>query len=196
MDILLCLDLSINSTGWSTFNLKTKKLISYGVIKPKVPGISKMKYPTSPLYKILDVTVMVRDLIEQVNPKVVLIEEINKGISRISQKSLSALGFFILDAIRCSGDKLLDKVEMIDSDGFTGWRTILKLRLSDEDKKHNAKARKHNKKSKLKMTIITKKHLAQRYVNKALKKSFDIEKNKSENDICDAIGMGLAYFLK
>ena len=154
---LLTLDLSTNSTGWATFNLKTKKLISYGVLKPKVKGISKMKYPESALYKILDLSTLIRDLIEQVKPTMVLIEEVNRGVNRISQKSLDALHFFVLDIIRCVNGKTLDIVQYTDSDGRSGWRKILKLKLSDEDKKHNATARKYNKKNKLKKPIINKK---------------------------------------
>jgi Holliday junction resolvasome RuvABC endonuclease subunit len=191
--ILLSLDISTKATGYSLFDIKSKRLLKYGVIKPKVAGISKMKYPEAALYKILDISSKVGELLDIFKPDVIVAEEVNQGLNRISQKSLCAVHFFILDTIRCRGDKMLASVHMVDSDGFQGWRTRLNLRLSDEDKKYNKEARKWNKNNKLKKPIITKKDLAQRYVNAKYGMSFNVVENTTDSDICDAVSLGHAW---
>ena len=88
----------------------------------------------------------VQKLITELAPEQLVIEEVNRGISRIGQKSLDALHFFVLFELRKCFPNLLDSLAYLDSNGTTGWRTVLKMKLSDADKKHNLQARKNNKK--------------------------------------------------
>jgi len=188
---LLALDLSTKSTGYAIFDLKTKKLLEYGNIKPKsFKGISKFKYPAAAYYRIVSIADQVNDLVLEVEPSEIIIEEINRGISRLGQKSLDALHFFVLDYLNVIDSKWLEKVKYKDSNGKTGWRGDLGLKLSKEDKEHNKKAKKNKAKK------VDWKKLAERYVNAKFNTKFDVWKNTSDADVVDAICIGLSYFSK
>jgi len=174
---LLTLDISTACTGWALF--ENLKLIDYGSITPKIKGITKLRYPYSSMARILAMADEIEALTFGINPDKIIIEEVNRGISRKSQKPLDAVHFFILD-------RIIDyDIEYIDSDGRDGWRSMLGLRLTDEDKKHN-RSRKTARKDK-----INKKHLAIRYV----KANFGLELSIKDNDIADAIGIGAGYYV-
>lgn len=188
---LLCLDLSTSCTGFAVFDAK-QKLIRYGKIKAKVKGISALKYPKGAYKRIINISDQIKDLVAQEDPDLILIEEINKGISRISQKSLDALHFFVIDRINLLGEELIDIIKYMDT---IDWRGILNIKLDEQDKAYNKGAREHNKKPKNKnnkLRIIDAKDLAIRHVNKRLKLDFEYE----DNDVVDAICLGLAYFDK
>lgn len=179
---LLTIDYSTTSTGYAIF--EDSKLVSYGKIKNKAFGkiknsnlktITRLKYMAEEICKIIPT-----------NLDMILIEEVNRGISRIGQKTLSAGHYFLLEAIHI-GPNLLNKVEYIDSDGRDGWRPELGLRLTEKDKKFN------RKKSTPKKDRITKKHLICRYISFSLELSLN---PKDDNDIADAIGIGLGYLKK
>lgn len=180
---ILTLDLSTTSTGFAVFN-EDKTLLRYGAIEPKVKGLSKLKYPQAPLRRIISICSGVRKLISEEQPDRIVVEEVNRGISRITQKSLDALHFFVLLdlAIRDQDGRL----QYMDSDGKTGWRSVLGLKLSEDQKKINKKRKKGDK--------ITKKHLAAAYVNAHYGTSFDVDANSTDADIADAIGLGLGFF--
>ncbi len=191
---ILCLDLSTTSTGWSVFDCDTKNLLAYGFLKPKVPGAAKMGYPVRQLAVCKDLGEQVAALFPPDGYRYVVIEEINRHKSRMSGKTLDCLHGFVWDALSRVGH--LGKVHYVDSDGAVGWRTFLKLFLSDADKKQNAEAKKLNKKLQRgtrKLPIITKKHLAQRLVNSFYGLSFDVEEVSTDSDICDSIGLGHAF---
>lgn len=194
--ITVTLDLSTNSTGYAVFCSKTKKPITYGVIKPKVPGLHKMQYPAAAYFKIKDVASKVKDLIAEHSPDVIVIEEINRGINRIAQKSLDALHFFVLDYLCLLDKSWIDKVVYVDSNGAEGWRGALGLKLSKEDKEKNKQIRKENKRSRLSYAPIDWKVLAERYVNSKFGTKFDVRNNPGDADVCDAIALGDAYLTK
>lgn len=130
--------------------------------------------------------------------KMIVIEEVNLHKSRLSGKTLDGMHWILADALNNDRDtKYLSRVRYRDSDGETGWRTRLGLKLSEMDKKMNAEHKRINKKLKPKdhLVIITKKHLAARYVNTALGTGFDVEANATDNDVVDAIGLGLSELL-
>lgn len=193
---LLALDLSTSATGYAVF--ESDKLTSYGVLTPKIVGVSKLRYPIKPLYAILDISEKVIRLIQSEKPDAIVIEEVNRGISRISQKSLDALHFFILDLILKVNEPLLQEVEYMDSNGPKGWRPCLGIQLSDEDKLLNAKIRKEAKRSKVKSpAVVNWKTLAVRYVNAkySLNLSGDLDPG-TDGDIADAVALGTAYLTK
>lgn len=194
---VLGLDLSTTSTGFALLDIDTKSLLKYGFILPKVKGISKLKYPRAALARIIDLSQKISDLVKEYNPDKLVIEEVNRGIQRISQKSLDALHFFVLHYIDQHSPHLIDQLFYYDSDGRVGWRKHLALVLTEEDKAHNAhiKTFKSSRKVGKKKSKITKKHLAMRYVQSVYNLSLDIEEKVEHEDINDAIAMTTSYLL-
>jgi hypothetical protein len=189
---LLALDLSTNSTGWALFNTESKVLVEFGVLKPSLKGISKLVYPKLQLMKIKAFSAEVADLVKRFKNDLqsIVVEEINMGRNRMGQKTLDAFHFFVMDAL----GGMIDLVVYRDSDGADGWRRQLGHLLTDADKEKNKQARLDNKKLRQKdqIVILTKKHVTARWVNKKFNKNFNIDENASDNDICDAIGLGWA----
>jgi len=197
---LLALDLSTSVTGWAFF--EEGVLVDHGIIVPKVKGVTKMGYPEKQLAKMRDISVKVFDLLVLKDPDHIVVEEVNRGISRIGQKSLDALHFIILDEI----DKMniysdfFSRLSYYDSNGKDGWRTHLKMRLSKEDKDYNKMAREYNKKNAKKIKagaaprrdIVDWKNLAIRFVNENHKLDLD-KREKGSGDIADAICLGTAF---
>jgi len=185
----LALDLSTTSTGYALFS--DSKLVMYGVIKPINKGLSKLLYPELQIKKIRTVATQVLELIMQINPDHIVVEEINLHKNRIGGKTLDMFHGVLLDRML---EEDLKKVIYIDSDGSKGWRTKLSLRLSEQDKIINKERKAFNKKHRgTKLPIITKKHLAERWVNGRLKMGFDVDKNSGDNDIVDAIALGCVF---
>ena len=191
-NLLLSLDYSTTCTGWSIFDIENKKLLFYGIIKPKVLLLSKMKYPKKQLEVCKSIAEQLWQLILKYNPDRIVMEEINRHKSRLSGKTLDGGHYIFYYKIQ----KELAKVTMMDSDGKTGWRTRLQLFMSDADKLHNKEAKKLNKKllkGTKKIPKITKKHLAARFVNSHYCTSFDVDAQVSDADISDSIGLGHAF---
>ena len=197
MKKLLALDLSTVSSGYAIWNMETKKLLKYDVIKPNIPrpkSIIERSSLTHKLNKLKSIAAQIKVLIEAAKVDVIVIEEINRGKNRLGQKTLDGFHYIVQMTIQDH----LHKVGYIDSDGPTGWRTTLNLRLSPNDKTLNKSARAFNKKrikGIKKQPLVTKKTLAANYVNKAYKTQFDVDKQASDSDICDAIGLGHAFLL-
>lgn len=195
--ILLALDLSTTMTGYSCFNISTKKLAKFGTLKPIVKNAHKMRYPEAAYYRIKDMSVKVRDLVKDKDPDIIVIEEVNRGISRIGQKTLDGLHFFVLDLLIQLDPKLAKKIVYVDSNGKKGWRGYLGLKLSTSDKENNKKARGSKKKKANKnLHVVDWKVLAERYVNTCFSLKFDVIKNPGDNDIVDSIALGHAYLTK
>jgi Holliday junction resolvasome RuvABC endonuclease subunit len=197
LSTVLGLDLSTTSTGFALLDIDTKNLLKYGYILPKVKGISKLKYPRAALARILDLAQKIADLVREYNPDQLIIEEVNRGTSRISQKSLDALHFFVLHYIDLHSPHLIDQLFYYDTDGKVGWRKHLKLVLTDEDKAHNAHIKTFKSSRKVGKTKpkITKKHLAMRYVQSVYNLSLDVDEKVEHEDINDAIAMTSSYLL-
>lgn len=193
MKKLLTLDLSSASTGYAIFDITTYCLTEYGNFTPNNSGLSKLSYPEMQIKRIRSIVIQVINLINKENPDVIYIEEINRGIGRLSQKVLDMVHGILLDRI---DDKYLKKIIYINSDSSDGWRYLLGLNLSQTDKLHNKEAKILNKKIKKKIPIITKKHLAMRLVNKYYGLNFDVDAREKDSDICDAIGIGHAVLHK
>lgn len=197
---LLALDLSTNSTGTATFDIDSRDLISTKLLRPKVEGLHKMRYPESAYYKIVSISEQVMEVALEEEPEHIVIEEINNATQRIGQKSLSALHYFVLANLCLIDPNWLSRVKFIDSNGAKGWRGILGLKLSNFDKNANKLAREFNRKNKAKIKhgelkakhIVDWKVLAERYVNDKFGTEYDVLKNSTDSDICDAIAVGCA----
>lgn len=194
---LLTLDLSTTCTGYAIF--ENKELTDYGIIKPNRKGLTKVKYPWKQLTVMRDLSESIVDLLWKERPDVVLIEEINKHKSRLSGKTLDGFHYILLHYIDLLMQPL-DKPETIfkDTDGTSGWRTRLDLKLTEMDKKENKVRRTSNKmqlKGSHKIPIINKKHLACRFVNNEFGLGLDCDLKTTDGDMADAIGLGFAYLL-
>lgn len=195
---LLTLDLSTTCTGYAVF--VDKELMDYGIIKPNRKGLTKVVYPWKQLTVMRDLAESIVDLLWKERPDVVLIEEINKHKSRLSGKTLDGFHYILLHYIDLLTQPMgRPEIIFMDSDGKVGWRSLLGLRLSDSDKKENKVRRASNKmqlKGSHKLPIISKKHLAQRFVNTHYNLHFDLDNDSSESDMVDAIGLGTAFIMK
>lgn len=187
---LLALDLSLSCTGFSLFDIDSQKLLSYGTLSPSKKGLSKIEYPEQQVIRMRDLANQVLELIDG-SVEIVILEEVNRGISRLGQKTLCGTHFVLYDRMQ----DLIKKVILIDSDGRQGWRSAsgLKLQLSESDRLQNKEVRKMNRKMKKgkKIPVIDVKQLAVNYVNEKYKLNFTID----DNDICDSIGLGTYYLL-
>lgn len=191
---VLSLDLSTTCTGWAFMETSTEKLLAYGTLKPKT--YAKLGYPWQQLVKMQDLAEQLMGIIvdDGYYPDLIIIEEINRGKSRLTQKTLDGLHYIILDAIHLTDIP----VRFFDSDGKEGWRSAqgLKLQLSDADKEYNKKAKRFNKKlpkgTRGKKLVVSKKTLACRFVNEHY--GLDLIENIAGGaDIADAIGLAHFY---
>lgn len=192
MKHLLSIDLSTNCTGWSVFDIETEKLITYGILKPQVKGLSKMEYPKQQLYKMIDMAEKVRSVIKNFSPFHIVIEEVAGSKNRLSQKTLDGVHWIILYL----NMEYLDIISYYDVTGINGWRTDLKIVLDEADKLHNKEARLINKQLGPKSNqihIIDNKDLACRYVNQNYNLVLDPIENNGDSDIGDSIAMGSAW---
>ena len=196
--LLLSLDLSTTASGYAFSDIKTGKILGYGVIEPdyKPPkakeGIPKLVYPQLQLQKMRRLCNQMLWLFTD-DVEMIVIEEINRGLNRIGQKILDSFHFLLLNSLTYEH---LMRVRYFDSDAKDGWRSAhgLKLQLSEVDKAQNKVTRNVNKKRKKgtkKLPVITQKHLACRFVNNFLDTAFDVDKNSTDSDICDALGLNI-----
>lgn len=190
MRILLSVDLSTNCTGWALFEVETKKLVAYGHIKGKNFKDSSTQRAT--LKKLEYMGSQVLNLIQNYKPTHIVIEEIAGSKNRISQKTLDMCHGIVWKWI----EQYLDNVSYLDVSGTNGWRTLLGLRFSEEDKARNKEAKKINKDLAprvSKMPIIDQKDLACRHVNREYGLTLDPQANQSDADVGDAISLGDAW---
>lgn len=190
--VLLSLDMSTTCTGWSLFDIKTKKLITYGTLKPSSKGISSMKYPLQQLTKMIDLSLKIRSLIENYKPYHIVIEEIAGSKQRLGQKVLDGLHWIMLHY----NQEYISIISYYDVTGEHGWRTHLGLKLTDADKLANKEAKKINPKlgrGVTKMSIYGPKDLAARHANSKYGLSLDPQMNQYDADIADSVSMGDAW---
>jgi Holliday junction resolvasome RuvABC endonuclease subunit len=200
--IVLSLDLS-TSTGFAVANVnltaKTVELLESGRLETEKGVLAYGRYPfcyplaaESMASKIEEV---IQRLIETgLRPEAVVIEEINLGKNRYSQKILEFIHCKVLGVLR----KLeLENVFYLDS---SEWRKNLGLVLTKEAKKANAKLAKAKREAaavgakldKAALGVkgkVTKKHVAIQYV----KDRFDLALKVKDDDVADAICLACAY---
>lgn len=190
--LLLSLDLSTTSTGYAYY--RDGRLIENGNIFPDMKGLSKLTYPEQQIKKIRTLVNKVSHMISYGPlgvPDRIVIEEINGHKNRMAGKTLDMLHGILLHSI---GDWAFPRISYMDSDGKDGWRTKLRFILTDADKEANKEAKKLNKTIKgRKLPIITKKHLAARFVQAKYGIHLDVDENPEDADRADAIGLGHAF---
>lgn len=179
---LLCLDLS-TSPGWAI--MKDGKLLDFGVEKFKVEDFNVNDYPNRSEkypYNIVDTVEQVADYIYNIyqsedNIDYVVIENTVRGTNRHTQRVLEFIHLSVLNRF----NEERSKIKYMD---VSEWRSSIGLYLTKEDSKHNKLVSKGQIRGR-----ITKKHLAVRYVNEQFDKTFKVK----DNDLCDAICMGIAF---
>jgi len=182
--IILSLDLSVHSSGYA-FMKYDSSIIETGTICPaKYKNYTKDKYPVSTIKNVLSDVDQFVELIAEYSKsytiETILIEELNVGGGKvITVKALSWIHGFLLAEL---GPQNFD-FKFISS---STWRSALKLTFSAEQKAHNKGLKKFDK------SKITHKHLAINKVNSIYGTDFEM----ADNDICDAIAIGLAYLVK
>ena len=190
MNTLLSIDLSTNCTGWAFFNLDSKELLKYGHIKGKT---FKNRSPIrSTLLKLEFMATSILNIIETLKPSKIVIEEIAGSKNRLGQKTLDMAHGILWKAI----EKHLDIVQYYDVTGADGWRTHLKLKLTDADKLANKEAKKINPtlgRGVTKMPVYDAKDLAARHANKRFGLALDPQTNQYDADIADSVSLGDAY---
>lgn len=179
---ILCLDIS-TKTGFAFFN--NDELQDYGVFTFKEGSIDYLKFSGESIDNALKLIEQAASrlirLCQEKSPDVVVIEQTNLGRARFSQK--------IIEWIHCAflmkfKENYSTFPTYLDS---SYWRKKVNLRMSKEDKRHNKMIKETKGRGKL-----TRKHLAVRMVNEMFNKEFKVK----DNDICDAILLGVAYLKK
>lgn len=178
---ILSLDLS-TKTGYAI--LDGNILLCEGLLTVRLEDFNVNDYPErSTLYpynivKAADeMADKVYELVTTYNPDFIIIENTVRGMNRNTQRCLEFIHKAVLDSL--GGMK--ERVKYMDP---SRWRSLIGLRLSPEDKKHNALVRKGQAKGKL-----TPKHLSVRRANELFGKSFKLK----DNDKADAILLGIAF---
>lgn len=203
---VLALDIS-TKTGYAVLEGEENQipqLKSFGKIETHQKVFDYGGYPFSFLFAAEDIIGRVMQLILDIKPDVIVVEETNMGKSRMKQKVLEYLHCSFLRAFHTTyvenhhTNGVKPEVFYISS---SMWRTAIGLNMSKEDKKNNALLSKAKKLSaetgkkldKASLGIkgkINKKHLSVRYINSNFDKDFKMK----DNDICDAISLGTSYF--
>lgn len=199
---VLAFDIS-TSAGFAVLEEKDGEvqLLRYGVVQLPQTILAYNKYPWCYLDAADDMAMMLVNIAEKELPDVIVVEETNlsKG-SRYAQKILEFIHCQFLRNMSICRDRveIIPKVIYLSS---SVWRQSLQLSLSKEQKKANAKLSKAKKEAeasgkkldKVKLGVrgkVGKKHLAINYANTR----FDLRLKVKDDDIADAICLGLAAF--
>jgi hypothetical protein len=179
---ILSLDISSKS-GWALH--KDDQLLEYGLIRVEVKDFNVNKdVNKSPLYpyNLLDAAnemgQRLLDIVLKIEPDKIVIENTVKGKNRHTQRLLEWIHKEVTERLRSKNISFhyLDPSE---------WRSILEIRLTNEDKKNNRLVNSGKKRGK-----VTKKHLSVRAANHLYSLNLKIK----DNDIADAICLGRAFY--
>lgn len=174
------LDVS-TKTGYSYF--ENGKLKEYGLITLD-DKLKNMSYPEE-FVKYAD---RMATKIKQTFEKVVAEDFWDQGMLVLEETSIGRAVYQhkILEFIHCLFlKKFVDQGYVIKYVRTGSWRSAVGLKLTTEDKKHNADVRKKKAKG-----LITKKHLSVRMANK----EFDLELKLKDNDISDSLLIGFSAY--
>lgn len=214
---ILCLDLS-TSTGWALLDWKslsdkeTLELLSHGVVENDKPIVAFGPYPWNYLAAAESIVTKLTELIRRETPDVILVEEINLGKSRYSQRALEWIHALLVQwvrqnipatsYVRRSEGFVRDDMPSLYYVSSSEWRKAINLRLDAEQRRNNArlsKAKKWAQEMKQPISVakkkfgvagkVTKKHLAVAYVNGRFGTSLLMK----DNDRADAICLGCGF---
>jgi hypothetical protein len=189
---LLSLDVS-TKTGFAIIDTDTETLIEYGKIEaghldeygPFPRNYSKLAQAAS---------LMITDLLARTKPDLIVVEQTNLGRARFTQK--------ILEFLHCAFLMTVPESYPIVYISTSKWRSALQMKLTKEDRQNNTLVNKAKRVAKNTSTSIqsqksalgvkgkiTWKHLSVKFVNQKFNKEF----KQKDNDITDAVCLGMAY---
>lgn len=175
-EVIIGLDLSINSTGYAILDMNGD-VVEAGIVTPeKYKGHSKDRYPKSTLKKAISVSEQLTEIIKDTQDKYkihkIIVEEINSNSPGIATaKSLSWIhGLLFLN--------FLDEIEMFEMITTGVWRS--KKGVGVYIKRSKTKG-KHGELDHKKPIID--------YINNRYGTNFQLK----DNDICDSIGVALGW---
>ncbi len=200
MQRILALDLSTSRTGLALFGREDPdhKLVEYSAVEHDDVIASYGAYPFSFITALSLMADRVAARIEELRPDIIVIEETNSSKARYTQKALEMLHCLVLQHLQRLG-YTSETVKYIS----TGvWRRATGIELTKEQKKQNARlsvakrraALRGEKLDKVALGItgkVSKKHVAVITVNNR----FGLALKQKDNDIAEAICLGLAYAL-
>jgi hypothetical protein len=171
---VLAFDIS-SKTGFAV--IEDGKLISYGLIKP-----SKIYNPEeiddiNAVRNACKISSNLMDKIAEVVPDKVFAEQTNAGRFRSSQKELEFIHFAFLYDIIKNFQNYIPNLAYVDT---SKWRSILQIKLTKEQRKHNKDVKLKTKRGK-----ITPKHLVVTWANE----KYGLQLLKKDHDIADAIAI-------
>ena len=204
---ILSLDVS-SKTGYAVLDIdededKTllgMQLFDYGLVRMPTPLDEAGIYPWNYLAASKEMGVELCKLVAKYDPRVVVVEEVNKARARYSQKLLEFLHSALLNNLSNITNGVQTPAVFYLS--TSEWRSRLEIRLSKEDKKNNGKLNKAKRNAGGDVRLVDKKilgikgkvtpkHLAVRYVNE----KFGLDLKIKDNDIADAVCLGKAFAL-
>ncbi len=191
---VLALDVSKRCPGWAWF--EDGKPTKFGAFPNDKTIAEYGPYPWNYLEAAHETALGLLALVEELNPDVVVIEETNGSKSRYTQKTLEFCHALLLQLLQVWAVRGGTVVYLNTSD----WRKTLKVQLSPEDKKQNAKLSKAKRKAaatgeKLDRKAlgirgkVNKKHVAVRWANA----EYGLTLKQKDNDVADALALGTAY---
>jgi hypothetical protein len=192
---VLALDVSKRCPGWAWF--VEGKLLKYGSFPNEKRIAEYGPYPWNYLAAASETAERLLELVVDLAPDVVVIEETNGSKSRYTQKTLEFIHALLLQLLEVWAITGSGKVVYLNT---SDWRKALKVQLSSEDKKQNAKLSKAKRQAaasgqKLDRKAlgirgkVNKKHLAVRVANER----FGLSLKQKHNDIADALLLGVAF---
>jgi Holliday junction resolvasome RuvABC endonuclease subunit len=167
---------------------------------PLPAALARWGYPQAYVEVAYDMARKFLALVDQHRPDVIVIEETNLGKNRYSQKMLEFLHCAFAERFLNRETKPVPDPKIVYLSS-SSWRHALGLQMSKEDKRNNAKLSKAKRNAALYGTKldkaalgirgrVNKKHVAIRFVNS----TYGLALLVKDDDIADAICLGLAYF--
>ena len=196
---ILVFDIS-GSTGYAEFDSENPtKPVDYGIIKLTQPAKKFAPHPWGYVVAALWLANKMVEMVKTRKPEVVVVEETNGARARFTQKFLEYCHFaflYTLDRAAATWAGIPKVVYVNTSD----WRRKMDVRLSDEDKRQNARLSRNKRKAADRGTKLDKKalgikgrvtikHVAIRRANEL----FGFQLLAKDDDIADALLIGSAY---
>jgi hypothetical protein len=196
---ILSLDMS-SKTGYALLvsDGPDIRLESFGQI-PQIHEPTEFPYPESFIDWAYQCYGKILEIIKQTAPTVLVIEETSAGSKGVyTQKILEWIHFLVAKFIK---ETKIKAVYIMSEQ----WRREVGCKMSKEESKHNKQVRDYKKKNKTKIAYdengkrigrLTRKHVNIRRANEVFGKFFDEPLKKKHEDLCDALLLGYAYYLR
>ncbi len=195
---LLSLDVS-TKTGFAVLEQDDEEhsveLLEYGLMKMEKKVLDYGEYPWAYLHASRAMSKQIIELVQRIQPDVIVVEETNLGKARYSQKLLEFLHQALLMGL--SESLLSIPVFYLST---SEWRHAIGMKMTAEDKKSNAKLKKAKVAAKAAGTKVDNKalgirgkvgwkHLSVRHANA----TFGLSLLQKDEDKADAICMALGF---